>query len=340
MKKVLVIYTGGTAGMQNSESGLSPVPGFLTREMKSFHVMKDSRMPQITVREYDPLLDSSQITPAIWNKLAIDISSEYDKYDGFVILHGTDTMTYTGSALSFMLKNLSKPVVLTGAQVPLSTMISDARENLINSIYIAGELNLNEVSIYFNQKLYRANRATKVSTLSYDAFESPNYPLLGSVGPTIELRKSKLLPPPDGNDELAVIEFKTNIDLRCIKIVPSLTANTLAKVIKGAEAIILETYGDGNMPVTPDFLKVLKKACESSILVVNHSQCAQSKTQSSKYHIGSELEKVGLASSGDQTLEAVVCKLHYLMSLGLDKPEVKNRLCSNLRGECTEIVYY
>lgn len=333
MKKVYVIYTGGTIGMTESDSGLKPAIGFLTEKVKEISVLKNNELPDITITEYDSLIDSSQITIEHWNKIATDIYSHYDDYDGFVVLHGTDTMAYTGSALSFMLMNLSKPVILTGAQTPLSRLVSDARENLINSIYIAANCRFNEVFIYFNRTLFRANRTTKISTESYDAYGSPNYPVLATIGSSIHVNHEFLTPIPRISRNLAFTTLKS-ADIRCIRLTPNLTAEIFKKMATNAQAVIIEAYGDGNMPVVQNFLDALKEICEKSI-VINRSQCLQSATSYSKYDVGHVLGSCGLISAGDQTIEALVCKLLYLFSINMSSNEIKQEMQRNISGELT-----
>ncbi len=336
MKKIYVIYTGGTIGMRFTEHGLAPEAGFLKEQIEKISVLSNEAAPEIVFKEYSPLIDSSQVTYQTWNKIANDIAARYAEFDGFVILHGTDTMAYTGSALAFMLENLDKPVVLTGAQTSIAYAMNDARQNLINAIYIAANIPICEVCIFFNNLLFRANRTTKVSTLKFNAYESPLYPPLGSIGPSVEVNTDMLLKPTSKWAKLRIRNF-IEVDIRCVVITPSLTAKALKQLLSGAKAVILETYGDGNMPVTKEFLAVLQQATSAGTIIIHRSQCLYSRTSSEKYSPGNALSKTGVISAGGQTIEAISCKLHYLFSLGLSVKDIKEKINCNLRGEVTVV---
>jgi L-asparaginase len=194
-KHVYIAYTGGTIGMKKTAEGYVPVPGYLQKQMQRLPELDSSALPAYTIREYDPLLDSSNMTPDDWLKIADDIASHYDRYDGFVVLHGTDTMAYTASALPFMLQGLQKPVIITGAQIPLCELRNDARDNLITAMLIAADFAIPEVCLCFGSKLLRGNRAIKVDADGFDAFDSPNFPALGTVGIEIKINWDLVLPP-------------------------------------------------------------------------------------------------------------------------------------------------
>lgn len=331
MKKVYIICTGGTIGMINANSPQDK-SNLFEDEVKKILPCLES-FPQTFFNFYLPQIDSSEMTIQNWNKIATDIYSNYEYYDGFVILHGTDTMAYTGAALSFMLENLNKPVILTGAQTPLSTIVNDARENLINAIYIAGSFPIHEVCLYFNQSLFRANRTTKYSTINYDAFISPNYPSLGRIGSTIKIETKTLLPAPMiENLSLTLLE---NTDIRFVFLTPNMQPEVFNKLIDGAKAVILGTYGDGNLPIqNTGFLDVIKNEIAKGTIIINKSQCLNSRTFC-KYNAGTLLEKLGTISAGDQTIETLICKLLYLFSKKIPHAKIEKLLKMNLRGELT-----
>jgi len=335
MKHILVIYTGGTIGMTQTEQGLKPKDGLLEEISKTILPTALHGFPNITFITYDPIIDSSEMTPFHWNKIAKDIYKNYAKYDGFVVLHGTDTIAYTGSALSFMLQRLTKPIILTGSQVPLCNAVTDARENFINAIILAANYPIYEVCVYFNQNLYRANRVTKYSTQSYNAYRSPNCPVLGCIGSEITLNYENLLPaPPVENIQFTPFQV---FDIRCIRLMPNNTAESFAQLIKGADAVILETFGDGNFRTTTEFLKIISDASESGMVIINKSQCLNSKTQTELYESGYKLEQTGMISAGDQTLEALLCKLHYLLSIELPREKMAYFIKTNMCGETTSL---
>ena len=333
MKKVYVICTGGTIGMEDVGDHTEHKTFVFEDEVRKSLPQTDN-FPQVFFNVYNPQIDSSEMTISDWNKIGLDILDNYEQYDGFIILHGTDTMAYTGTALSFMLENLSKPVILTGAQAPLSFVVNDARENLINAIFIAGNYKLNEVCIYFNQNLFRANRTTKLSTINYDAFTSPNFPSLGEVGSSIKIKTHKLLPSPN-LDNVNLIQL-ANADVRYIHMMPNMDASVFAKMIEGARAIVLGTYGDGNIRVVNEiFLDIIREARNHGTIFINKSQCLHSKTSAHLYTGGQKLEKAGVISAKDQTTESLLCKLIYLYSRNYSNDKIEKLMQMNLRGECT-----
>lgn len=332
MKNIYLIYTGGTIGMQKTEQGYQPVPGFLGQHIAKMPAFQHSEMPKITLKEYQPLLDSSNMTPTQWQMVGQDILDNYQKYDGFVVLHGTDTMAYTASALSFMLENLSKPVILTGSQIPLIEIRNDARDNLINSLLIASHYAIPEVCIYFAGKLFRGNRARKMNAQSYDAFESPNFQPLATVATDINVRTDLLLPTPRiplqlqpiKNDAIAVIELFIGMSIELLEqiLTPSL------------QALVLKTFGAGNAPDNnPELLNILKKAIDRGCIIVNCSQCPYGRVEMQRYATGGALSQIGVISGFDMTPETVITKLMYLFSKNLEINEIKRLMQTNLRGE-------
>ena len=246
MKNVLIIYTGGTIGMTRTENGYAPQSGQFRRAMEAIPDLYAEQMPRWDMLEMDPLLDSSNMTVHEWNKIAQLVADHYDAYDGFVVLHGTDTMAYTASALSFMLEGLAKPVILTGSQIPMCEIRSDGRDNLITSLLIAGAGEVHEVCLYFGGKLLRGNRATKFSADGLIAFLSPNYPSLADAGITIRYNESALLPKPKGALKLQLLE---NIPIGVLKVFPGIQFSLFEQIMtERLRGIVIETFGAGNIP--------------------------------------------------------------------------------------------
>lgn len=343
-KRVLVLCTGGTLTMSpNPDKGgaLSPVPGALTDFMKSMLELTNDKMPDVVVHEYCPLLDSSDMGPADWQVLARDIKENYLYFDGFVVLMGTDTMAYTATALSFMLENLGKPVVFTGSQVPIAQPHSDARQNLIMAlIFAAQEAPICEVSIFFHDRLIRACRAVKVDAGELHAFDSPNSPPLATTGIAIKENKHLALPPARG-----VLRVHTRMDTRllALRLVPGFDDSILMHTITAGaasgslRALVLQLYGTGNAPqAKQDFINCLKRANDLGILVVASTQCHKGSVMMGHYATGKALESAGVVSSNDMTLEAISCKIAYLLGRGdLSKDEIGELMCVSMRGEVT-----
>ncbi|AWL11730.1 Asparaginase [Saliniradius amylolyticus] len=333
-KNIYVAYTGGTIGMHPSDKGYVCVPGFLSQTLSKMPEFHRPEMPQFTIHEYDQLIDSSDMSPNDWQQIAEDIRANYDQYDGFIILHGTDTMAYTASALSFMLEDLSKPVIVTGSQIPLAELRSDGQVNLLNALYLAANYPIAEVSLFFNNQLFRGNRSRKIHADGFDAFASPNFPPLIEAGINIELRQGKLSQP--SNKPLHVRSV-TPQPIGVITLYPGISAevvrNTLQQPVK---ALILLSYGVGNAPQNKALLDELAYARDNGIVVLNCTQCLKGKVNMAGYATGNALAQVGVVSGSDMTLEAALAKLHYLLSQDLSVDEIKNALKQNLRGEVTE----
>lgn len=333
-KNILIINTGGTISSVKTHHGYEPSPGYVEAALESIPALHHSDLPNYEIKEYSPLLDSSNMTVHEWNRIAADISIEYANFDGFVIFHGTDTMAYTASALSFMLENLGKPVILTGSQIPLSEARNDAVENIITSLWLSTHPALREVCIYFNQQLLRGNRAQKVSAQSFTAFDSPNFPHLGTIGINIELHQNLLLPPTAESFRLQKItpNFIANF-----RLFPGFTADVLDYILQQPlRGLVLETYGAGNAQNNePRFLELLRDACQRGIVIVNCSQCQHGKVEMSQYATGYTLKQAGLTSGLDMTPEAAHCKLLYLLSKNLNTNEVKAQMETDLCGELT-----
>jgi len=333
---ILLIYTGGTIGMvKNQETGalqpfnfenlLSKVP-----EINQLNVSLSSY-------SFEPVIDSSDMTPEIWERLALLIEKNYSLYDGFVILHGTDTMSYTASALSFMFHNLSKPVVLTGSQLPLGSIPTDGRQNLITAVEIAasyenGKAVVPEVTVFFGAKLYRGNRTSKYSSEDFEAFTSHNYPSLAKAGIHIHFRKY-LISHPESNNFYVLPKMDSNVIL--LKIFPGITQQTIEAIcsMPHLKGIVIETYGSGNAPTVNWYGEALKSAVERGVIVLNVSQCQSGSVNMSHYESGLKLLKLGVISGYDSSTEAAVTKLMYLLGNYTDKNQIIEKLKVSMRGE-------
>ena len=333
-KSILIINTGGTISSTRSDTGYLPKSGSVAQALANMPALHHHSMPHFEVYEYEPLLDSSNMTVKEWNQIATDISNHYDKYDGFIISHGTDTMAYTASALSFMLENLSKPVIITGSQIPLSEVRNDAFDNILTSLYICAYYPIHEVCIYFHQRLLRGNRSQKMSAQCFDAFDSPNYPHLAKIGIDIRIKESLVLPKREGKFHLQTINQHFIANFR---IFPGLSNQVLEYLLQQPiEGLILETYGAGNAQNNnAHFLQSLKKACDKGIIIVNCSQCPVGHVSMDQYATGHTLKNAGLVSGHDMTPEAAHCKLLYLLSRSTDKHSIKKDIEKNLAGELT-----
>ncbi len=336
---VLIIYTGGTIGMvKNSQTG--------SLEPFNFHHLLD-KVPElrqlgfsISTVQFEPPIDSSEIEPEMWVKLVDIIAENYDLFDGFVVLHGTDTMSYTASALSFMLENLNKPVILTGSQLPIGMLRTDGKENLITAIEIAaaknskGEPLVPEVCIFFGDHLLRGNRTTKVSAESFNAFVSTNYPPLAQVGVHIHYDEKRITT--HSHQPLRThLLMDTNIVV--LKLFPGITEQTVSSIlhIPGLKGVVLETFGSGNAPVKEWFLNLMREAVEKDIVIVNVSQCMGGTVQMSRYGTGNKLEETGVVSGHDSTTEAILTKLMFLFGHNYPSSVVKEQLNRSLCGEIT-----
>ncbi len=331
-KKILILNTGGTISSIKTKAGYQPAQGHVTKALSAIPAFSHIDMPKYDVHEYEPLLDSSNLNCDDWNRLAADIEAHYDAYDGFVIFHGTDTMAYTASALSFMLENLSKPVILTGSQIPLSELRNDAVDNALTSVWLCAHRPIHEVCIYFNQHLLRGNRTHKLSSTRFDAFDSPNFPHLAEVGTDINMADGLLLP----ESKLAFQRQELrSVAIANFRLWPGISFDLLEALLNmPIEALVLETYGAGNAPnQSTRFLEMLETACARGIIVVNSSQCIHGRVQMSQYATGHALKEVGLVSGHDMTPEAIYCKLLYLLSK-YKKPEtIKAKMDKPLAGE-------
>lgn len=333
-KRIYVAYTGGTIGMQPSDHGYIPVAGFLANTVRNMPEFHRPEMPEFVIHEYDTLIDSSDMTPAHWMQIATDIQSHYQEYDGFIILHGTDTMAFTASALSFIFKDLKKPVIVTGSQIPLAQLRSDGQTNLLNALYIAANYPIAEVTLFFNNKLLRGNRSRKTDADGFDAFTSPNFPVLLEAGINIELKNGIIVEPQHHDLEIQEI---TPQPVGVITLYPGISElvlrNTLQQPVK---ALILLSYGVGNAPQNTAVLNELKAASDNEILVVNCTQCVHGKVNMQGYATGHALQDVGVVSGMDMTPEAALAKLHYLLSCGAGFADARMMVNRDLKGELSE----
>ncbi len=334
---ILLIYTGGTIGM---------VKDFETGALKVFDFKKLlDRIPELKQLDcniqsvsFDTPIDSSNMNTDKWVKLATLIDENYDQFDGFVILHGSDTMSYSASALSFMLENVGKPVVFTGSQLPIGDLRTDAKENLITAIQIASLRNRNhsviqEVCLYFEYKLYRGNRTTKISAEHFNAFMSPNYPALVESGVHLKVTK-ELLWPHQPEKELKVHKhFDDNVVI--IKMFPGINEQVLSSILNtpGLKGVVLETYGSGNAPTDIYFISILQKAIQNGVHIVNVTQCSGGSVNMGHYETSTTLKEIGIISGADITTEAAITKMMYLLGQDVSASEFKMLFESSLRGE-------
>lgn len=333
-KRVCVLYTGGTIGMVESHNGYIPSRGAFLRAVESIPDLSAPGFPAWEVVEFDPLLDSSDMAVEEWNKIGRAIARCYDRFDGFVVLHGTDTMAYSASALSFMLEGLDKPVIFTGAQIPLCQLRSDGRENIVTAMLIAAEGRIKEVCIYFNGVLLRGNRSTKRSSDQFGAFESPNFPVLAHAGISIQYLD---LPPREAG-AFRLRELK-ELPIGVIKVFPGIQFDIFEAIMtERLRGVVLEGFGAGNIPgaAADSLLPIIRKAYEHGTVITVCSQCVQGAVSLGAYAASKALRDIGAVDGGDMTTEAALAKLYYLFSLGLDKEEVKRRMGRDLRGELTQ----
>lgn len=335
-KRLLIINTGGTIGMRRTEKGFSPDSNLLDQQLAEIKGKWGNQMPDFDVHNYSPLLDSANFRPVDWLRIANDILEHYDDFDAFLILHGTDTMAYTASALAFMLKGLQKNIILTGSQLPLSLRRNDARENLITAMIIASEYRVPEVSVLFGNALLRGCRTTKTSAASFAAFASPNAPPLGTIGTQIQVFEERVHGSEDATDPFSIRPIQ-NAAVATLRLFPGMDSRVLENLLQTPlQGLVLEAYGSGNGPSNDrQFLDTLHQATERGIVIVNLSQCRHGSVAQHDYATGRALSDAGLVSGVDMTIEATLTKLMYLFSQKLSIDEIRNAVGNNLVGELT-----
>ncbi|MDC0462942.1 asparaginase [Flavobacteriaceae bacterium] len=338
--QILLIYTGGTIGM---------IKDPLTASLQAFDFASLlEKIPELNLLDcsidnisFETPIDSSNINPTHWIEIATIIDQNYTMYDGFVVLHGSDTMSYSASALSFMLENLSKPVIFTGSQLPIGDLRTDAKENLITAIQIAALQNnnkpiINEVGLYFEYKLYRGNRTTKINADYFEAFSSLNFPALLTSGVHLNINHELLLKNYSKASFCVHKELDDNVAL--VKLFPGISQTVLSSIldIPKLKAVIIETYGSGNASTDTWFLQTIEEALKKGIYVVNVTQCAGGSVQMNQYHTGKLLEELGVISGKDMTTESALTKLMYMLGLKISRKMFKTVFESDLRGEISK----
>ena len=335
--KILLLYTGGTIGMvKHPETG--------TLKAFNFDAIAE-QIPELKLLDcdtecisFETPIDSSDIDPGLWVTMVDIIETNYASFDGFVILHGSDTMSYSAAALSFMFENLSKPIIFTGSQLPIGDLRTDAKENLITSIQLAalkenGQPVIQEVGLYFEYKLYRGNRTTKINAAHFEAFESLNYAPLAQSGVSLEVSKSLLLKPQKGKQP----KFHKKMDqsVGVLKLFPGIYPSFMRSVLfsEGLKAIVLETYGAGNAPTAPWFIAILSEAIQNGLIIVNVTQCSGGSVLMGHYEASKGLKKIQLLNGKDISTEAALAKLMYLLGSGVSKATFKTIFETSLRGE-------
>lgn len=336
MKKIFIIYTGGTIGMVQDESGTFIPFDF---ELIKNNLPDLSRTDyELTVHSFDPIIDSSNMTPAIWLQTTKLIQDNYAEYDGFVILHGSDTMAYTASALSFLLEGLRKPVILSGSQLPIGEIRTDARENIMTALEIAsakhnGQAIIQEVCILFDNKLFRGNRSFKYHSSKFEAFRSPNYPVLVEAGIHLKYNFEALL---NNSGQQFIHHNKLDDKVAVLKLFPGIRPETIKAILDAdVRSIVMETFGSGNTTTAKWFLDLLKEAIDQGKNILNISQCKVGSVELGRYETSQGLKAIGVLNGYDMTFEAAVTKLMYLQGEFEDQEQVAYWIEKDIRGELT-----
>lgn len=339
---LLLIYTGGTIGMKQDMKDLTLKPFDFSQILDEVPEIRKFAF-KIDTYSFEPPIDSSDVEPSLWQDLARLIKEKYEDYDGFIILHGTDTMSYSASALSFMLDGLTKPVIFTGSQLPIGVPRTDGKENLISAVEIAsakdeeGHPAVPEVCVCFDSLLMRGNRSTKVNSEVFRAFQSPNFPPLAEAGINIRYNNEYIRKP---NDWYQSLTINTELDTRVsiLKIHPGITPEVVRNILcgKDSRAIIMETYGSGNAPTRDWFLDIVKESSAMNKIIVNVTQCLAGTVNMNIYANGKALERAGVIDGYDSTTESALAKLFYLMGKSRDNEWVKAMMSRNLKGEISK----
>ena len=339
---ILLIYTGGTIGMKQDMKDLTLKPFDFSQILDEVPEIRKFAF-KIDTYSFEPPIDSSDVEPSLWQDLARLIKDKYEDYDGFIILHGTDTMSYSASALSFMLDGLTKPVIFTGSQLPIGVPRTDGKENLISAVEIAsakdeeGHPAVPEVCVCFDSLLMRGNRSTKVNSEVFRAFQSPNFPPLAEAGINIRYNNEYIRKP---NDWYQSLTINTDLDTRVsiLKIHPGITPEVVRNILCGKDtrAIIMETYGSGNAPTRDWFLDIVKESSAMKKIIVNVTQCLAGTVNMNIYANGKALERAGVIDGYDSTTESALAKLFYLMGKSRDNEWVKAMMSRNLKGEISK----
>ena len=339
--RVLLIYTGGTIGMGRNPKTDALEPLDFNHLIENLPEFK-SITTQVDVYQFTPAIDSSDMNPRLWAQIVRIIADQYEQYDGFVVLHGTDTMAFTASALSYMLENLTKPVILTGSQLPISQLRTDGKENLVTSIEIASAYHQDgtpivpEVCIYFSGKLLRGNRSTKINADGFNAFDSFNYPHLADAGVNIVYHEEHILKP--DYEKPMKPHFVMDPNVVVFTLFPGIQENIVRHILDAPElrSIVMRTYGSGNAPQKPWLMHLLKQAIEHGINIVNISQCAAGTVEMARYDNGYQLKNAGVISGYDATVESTVTKLMHLQGHYTDWRIIRNLMNHPMRGEFTQ----
>ncbi|UIR56342.1 type I asparaginase [Sphingobacterium sp. SRCM116780] len=336
MHNIFIIYTGGTIGMVKDETGTFVPFDF---ELIKRNLPDLSRLNyKLTVHSFSPIIDSSNMKPEIWIEMAQIIKNNYDDYDGFVILHGSDTMSFSASVLSFMLEGLQKPVILSGSQLPIGEIRTDARENMMTALEIASTKHLGvsmiqEVCILFDNKLFRGNRSFKYNSAKFEAFRSPNYPVLVEAGIHLQYNQEALL---DNRDKEFILHTRLDDRVAVLKLFPGISPNTIKSILNAdVRAIVMETFGSGNTTTDQWFLDLLKEAIDNGKNIVNISQCKVGSVELGRYETSTGLKAIGVLNGYDMTFEAAVTKLMYLQGEFEGQQDVAYWIEKNIRGELT-----
>lgn len=335
---ILIIHTGGTIGMIQDHKTGALTPIHFENLYETVPTLKKFEL-KLDIVAFDDLIDSSNVNINFWLKLADIIEKNYNQYDGFVVLHGTDTMSYSASALSYMLENLGKPVVFTGSQLPLGIIRTDGRENFIDAIefasaYKKGSPLIPEVAVCFENQLLRGNRTNKISAENFDAFLSGNYPPLADVGVNIRYNM-EAISKPSGKDFRVNKDFSS--DVAILKIFPGISENVVRSIlnIPNLKGVVMETYGSGNAPTYNWFIDSLKEAIAKDILILNVTQCKRGSVIMGKYETSVEMSNIGVLSGADMTTESAVTKMMFVLGQKISREEMKKQLTTSLRGEMT-----